>query len=62
MFFIFVDYILGKINTHRYKIDIELHTAYLNDLNQCTKQDKYFEIKQFFKVDIKQNNVSTVIC
>ena len=43
--------------------NLELYTAYLNDflLTRVLNHDKYVEIKQFSKVDIKQNNVSTVI-
>ena len=43
---------------------LKLHTAYLNNsffINPRTKHNKYVEIKQFSKVDIKQTNISTVI-
>ena len=40
----------------------ELHLAYLNNFLFCSrvlKHNQYVEIKQFFKVGSKQNNVST---
>ena len=42
----------------------KLHLAYLNNFllwTRLLKHNQYVEIKQFFKVCIKQNNVSTVI-
>ena len=43
-----------------------MHTAYRNNfflpyMNRVLKHDKYVEIKQLSEIDIKQNNISTVI-
>ena len=41
----------------------KLHLAYLHNFlwTRALKHNQFVEIKQFFKVDIKQNSVSTVI-
>ena len=41
----------------------KLHLAYLHNFlwTRALKSNQFVEIKQFFKVDIKQNSVSTVI-
>ena len=55
----------GKIDLTYYKW-LKLHSAYLKFffLNeaQLLKHYKNVEMKQFSKVDIKQNNVSSVFC
>ena len=44
---------------------LNVHQAYLHNLffiwTRVLNPNKYAEIKQFSKVDIKQNNISTVI-
>ena len=42
------------------KVALGVSPHFFFHLNPNTKHDKYVEIKQFSKVDIKQNNISTV--
>ena len=53
-----------SIYVHTTKSWLKLHLAYFSNFflwMRVLKHSQYVEIKQFFKVGIKQNNVSTVI-
>ena len=50
------------VSVSSYFLLAKLHLAYLNNFLFCSrvlKHNQYVEIKQFFKVGSKQNNVST---
>ena len=54
-----------KLNTFLHIYALKLHLAYLPDVfsiwTRVLNHNKYVEIKQFSKEDIKQNYISTVI-